>query len=290
MQLSYEGTIEGLSSWFNNIWSAEVNLKLILEHLLLIGSFPNARYDPVLWSLVHEMRISLIFPFLMLLIIRVNWKKALIVGGMFLVISWVGYLTIRESVYGTVYDFSLTIQFISMFIIGALLAKYRFKLIEIMRSFTFRKKMFMFVIGIAFYLYAKPAKVLELILGGRDPIIANILDSYCISLGAAILIILTLTSHKISGFLLMKPLHFLGKISYSLYLYHSVILLTFVHLFYNALNIGLIWFISLTGSLLISSLSYYFVEVPSIKLGRKLLSYRYKLNVNGTGMAGLEKK
>lgn len=282
LYLSYKGSVEGLSNWFNHIWSSGISIKLIFEHLILIGSFPNAEINPVLWSLVHEMRISFLFPILVILVKRYRSKNVLLVGLLTSSISWVLYTTFHEMDYGSMYDFSLTIHFISMFLIGALLAKNRNKIIEYICKFTFRKKFVLFFIGLFFYLYVKPAMVLKIIFGHRDPIIATILDSYCVTIGAIILIILSLSSKKMSNFLLKKPIHFLGKISYSLYLYHSIILLSFIHLFSNTLGIPVIWLISLTFTLFISTISYYLVELPSIRIGRKLFSGKSKIKIKET--------
>jgi peptidoglycan/LPS O-acetylase OafA/YrhL len=60
----------------------------------------------------------------------------------------------------------------------------------------------------------------------------------------------------------------LGKISYSIYLMHSVIIYTFMHFTnLNALP-GMVQFsITLAATLLLSGLTYYGIEAPSIKLG-----------------------
>ena len=46
--------------------------------------------------------------------------------------------------------------------------------------------------------------------------------------GSTIMIVISIGSKRIKNILLMKPINFIGKISYSLYLYHCVTLLTFV--------------------------------------------------------------
>src|SRR5206468_1590753 len=58
------GHIGGLSEWFNTKWQSSVTAGSAAKHALLIDSFRNDTYDPVLWSLVYEMRVSLIFPLL----------------------------------------------------------------------------------------------------------------------------------------------------------------------------------------------------------------------------------
>nr|MCX3323655.1 acyltransferase [Bacillus paranthracis] len=70
---------------------------------------------------------------------------------------------------------------------------------------------------------------------------------------------------------------FLGKISYSLYLYHSIVMLTLIHLLYGYLNIYMILILPIVGSLLVAFLAQYFVERNSIKLGKNLSLIEYKL-------------
>ncbi|HGN8960890.1 TPA: acyltransferase family protein, partial [Klebsiella pneumoniae] len=76
-------------------------------------------------------------------------------------------------------------------------------------------------------------------------------------------------------FLDNKFVLFLGKISYSIYLVHMVVLVFVLHLRY-LLNINGIeayfFVISVTflTTIFLSSITYYFVEQPFIKVGKKL--------------------
>ncbi|MEH7495490.1 acyltransferase family protein, partial [Neobacillus niacini] len=69
INLYSNGGIETLSEWFNRYWINEVELINLLQHIIFIGSYDNNTINPVFWSLVHEMRISLIFPLIMPIII-----------------------------------------------------------------------------------------------------------------------------------------------------------------------------------------------------------------------------
>jgi peptidoglycan/LPS O-acetylase OafA/YrhL len=60
----------------------------------------------------------------------------------------------------------------------------------------------------------------------------------------------------------------LGKISYSIYLMHSLIIYTFMHFTRFSALPGIVQFsVTLAATLLLSSLTYYIIEAPSIKLG-----------------------
>jgi peptidoglycan/LPS O-acetylase OafA/YrhL len=62
----------------------------------------------------------------------------------------------------------------------------------------------------------------------------------------------------------------LGRISYSLYLVHAAVLLSFVHLFYGTVPIAGIWAMTIVTSLALATLSYRYVELPAIALGKRL--------------------
>lgn len=53
-----------ISDWFSKSWTTTDTLTLLLQHFVFIGEYNTDAYNNVIWSLVHEMRISLVFPFL----------------------------------------------------------------------------------------------------------------------------------------------------------------------------------------------------------------------------------
>ena len=214
----YSGEINQLSLWFNQSWNGNSNVMLLLQHLFLLNNFPNVHFNPVLWSLVHEMRISIIFPLLMLLIVRKNWIFNILFGIGLTTLGFTLYLLFEKPGH----DFFHTLHYTSIFIIGALLAKHRIYLVEKIKKFPFNMNIFLGLIGLFFYLFAKPAFALSIIFGGRDPFLATILDSWFVSIGASLIILLSLSSKRFSVFLSLKLMKFLGEISYSLYLYHHL--------------------------------------------------------------------
>jgi peptidoglycan/LPS O-acetylase OafA/YrhL len=89
-------------------------------------------------------------------------------------------------------------------------------------------------------------------------------------LGASVLLVLALALPRLSALLLRKPLTFLGRLSYSLYLYHVVVLLTAINLLYGLLNLWLILLLALLGTFAVAVGAYYGIEVPAITLGKYL--------------------
>ncbi|MBN2716242.1 MAG: acyltransferase [Deltaproteobacteria bacterium] len=64
--------IPDLSDWFNDYCGAPFSLKTALEHLFLVGNIHIMEYNNAVWSLVHEMRLSLVFPLLFAAVLRMK--------------------------------------------------------------------------------------------------------------------------------------------------------------------------------------------------------------------------
>jgi peptidoglycan/LPS O-acetylase OafA/YrhL len=86
---------------------------------------------------------------------------------------------------------------------------------------------------------------------------------------AALLIVLLATgptTSVLAGFLSARPLLWLGKLSYSLYLWHIIARLAARSLFKDA---GLVFLCSITLALLMAAISYYLIERPFLKLKKR---------------------
>ncbi|MEI4801152.1 acyltransferase [Bacillus sp. FJAT-51639] len=265
--LFYSGPKQGLSEWFNGLWNHGFEYKLFFEHLFFIGSFNNVAYDPVLWSLIHEMRISLVFPLIVYVVKKYKWKKSICIA---IVCSLIGIVLTKllNSRLNIDVDYFMTLHYTSMFIIGSILAINLNKILQ--NKFIIKFRFYLLLIGILIYTYRWwffPKKV---------PLHVEIIGDWMIVFGVVSLICALLTD-PFSSIMKYRPLLFLGKISYSLYLYHALVMLILVHLMYNYLNIYVILFISIIGSLLVASLAQYFIERNAMKIGKSLSLKKYKL-------------
>ncbi|MDF2925222.1 MAG: Acyltransferase family protein [Paenibacillaceae bacterium] len=259
-----KGDTGGLSGWIDRFWNYGWDGRIIMEHMALVANIHTDAYNTVVWSLIHEMRISIIFPLIMLLVIRLSWQRSLLVcvllssvaslNGIFEIERSNGYMT-------TYFD---TLHFVSFFIIGALLAKHRAVLTESYAKLGLAAKTALSLAAVAAYGYSK---MVEYIL--PEPY-AGVLTEYGIATGACVLIIAALSSVRLAKLLQKRPVILVGKISYSLYLYHFIILVALVHLLNGVLPIPVIYAFVLILSIAAAALSYRFVEMPSAKLGRRL--------------------
>ena len=264
-EIFYTGKVEGLTDWFNMNWSQSLDYNSIKDHVLLVGTF-TSNINNVVWSLVHEMRISLVFPFIMFILIKSNLKKGIGLAILLSCISVIISFTSERPFLGT--ELYYTIHCTSLFILGALLAKNRLNVINKLSNLNIKNKITLFFIGVILYLYAHPSFVLNIFIQDFNPFYRAVIDTWFTSLGASILIVFAISPNIFSKILRNRIINYIGKISYSLYLTHLAVLFSFVHFLSDILPMWLICLLVVFGTSVISSLMYYLVEKPAIKIGK----------------------
>jgi peptidoglycan/LPS O-acetylase OafA/YrhL len=165
----------------------------------------------------------------------------------------------------------ITIHYIAMFIVGALLAKHRHSWMQWFQNVQKSVRISSLIVGILAYTYS------YWFFPGIAGIHLRLIDNWIISLGAVLFIMFSLTSKSVAALLAKSALLFIGKTSYSMYLYHLIVLYICMQLFYGMLPLWLIFMITLAAALLISKLAYSQIELPSVaagKWGAKLLKSR----------------
>lgn len=258
--------IEGASDFVNRLWASDLTLRNLLGHTLLIGEFNTSTLNPVIWSLSHEMRISIIFPFLMYAVLKFDYKKTFAIALFFSIASY-GLLSFLP--YKGAISIWMSPHYAAIFIIGALLAKHIDSIVSYIRGLKPLYKLVLFCLALCTYTYKWNFYDVDILHIG-------IVNEWSTVFGASLFIIVAFSSSTMSAFLNLKPIHYLGKISYSLYLYHTISLLFVVHLINNYDAKASILAASFVLSFILAVLSYHFVEIPSIKLGRRLSSTKKK--------------
>ncbi len=236
----------------------------------MIGNPHTVVYNPVIWTLIHELRISILFPFIVLLVKKLNTIYVLILcAALSLIAGLAGILsTITVNGYHTsLFD---SLHYISIFMIGALVAKNKTVLSTLYQRFTKMQKISFLIMAVLLYSYSDVlSKDFFHIIPFRFYV-----SEYGLSLGSVLLIIMALASRKISGLLNLPLLIFLGKISYSLYLTHMLVILSLLHLLHDRISMPLLLTLSGLVSILTAIICWYFVELPSMKLGKYLTKSR----------------
>lgn len=260
--------ISGLSPWFNKSWNESISLKTLFYHIAMLGNFNCDIYDNAIWSLIQEMRISIIFPIIGLIVVKFNWKTIVTLCIFLSLVSGLNNYFSFEHNYGFNTSFSYTLHYISIFLMGGLVAKYKDDLMSLYNRITKKWKIVVVLIAFSFYDLSWLVTKIAIKIGLIN--YSEILSDYSVVIGSVLFITIAISSSTVSKLLVKKPIVFLGKVSYSLYLYHLTILFSLVYVLYDVLPIYIIYLITVPCAILISFFSYKYIELPSIILGRKI--------------------
>lgn len=241
----------GLSEWFNHSWSLPLSPALVTGHFLMIGRDSYITLDNPMWSLVHELRISMIFPILALFCVR--WPRLTLLGTLVIyglsvsVLPLVAPDTVARSL-------AETPQYLLMFAVGSVMANHRVEL----GAWIARQPNSLVLaawLGCLVLLMAPGTRIA--------------LSTLCFTAGAAGLIALAISPK--ASLLTAAPLKWLGKVSFSLYLTHLLVLLSVFHLLNEQLPFWVLLLVVISFSLIFAEIFYLLVEKPSMRLGRKIV-------------------
>lgn len=251
----------GLSDWLNQVFDVPFRPGTALEHLFLIGNIHSNAYNNAIWSLIQEMRVSLLFPLLFWVVSRnhtvVNLGLCVLLSGLYTACTH--FQIEQDNGYQTGYCFSLHV--IGLFIVGMLLARHRAGLTMGYRHLPTWTKIVVLLLGVGLYRMSLESKIVFF----RD---------YGAATGAAVFIISALGSARLSAFLKRPFFTFLGNISYAMYLNHITVIIVVMALLYPAWPL---WALDLTVVAVTLALSlplWCYVEKPAIRLGRILTQQR----------------
>lgn len=233
---------------FNEMWSVPLTPATIAQFFLLAGTREANTINTVAWSLVYELRISLLLPFLYLLAVRLPWA-----GWLFIVGEVIANRFRADQVpfFGTdiVSNLDVTVHFVLPFLLGIFLAVWCTRGSIPNLDATPRKTWLLLALSLA------------LLMIFRDE---------TASLGAAILMYVAIGSTKLQNVLRWPILIKLGAISYSLYLTHAIVLQMTVRVFHGVLPIWTSLAISLVASFVFAIVFYRLVEWPTHRLSQRI--------------------
>jgi peptidoglycan/LPS O-acetylase OafA/YrhL len=246
--------------WLNLSWNEPVSLQLVAGHLLMLvtaGTYNSL--DSPMWTLVHELRISIIFPLLAAAAIARPRPALIASAGVFAVLSVRHLTTLLGTVIhpdllrDIVLSFIETARYVVFFVLGILIAA---KNPAIERFLRRHARTVPLLWALAFCALAVPyAKAyLEIFYAA----------------GAFLLIALCIHSDAAKRLLRHDALLWLGRVSYSLYLSHHVVLLAMAHLLYRQLPMWAILALFVPLSLIVAEILNRLIELPSSNLGKRL--------------------
>lgn len=242
-----------------SLWGGEfyqwdkLSLLQLVNVLSLIGSFNPDWLDPPTWSLIIEMRMAFILPFLILIVLEYT-KKPSAMFAWFLIFSFIEFLSKGR------------IRFINLFFLGIVLAYYLPTLWKHINNLSKTFFCFYLICGIILYESRFPFRLL---LSGNEKfalVTGDLLFHVITGLGSAI-IIMCFFRESVNLKLSNSVGSFLGYISYSIYLIHFPMLLFLCQL---KINLYYIFPFFMFFSVIMAYIMYRFIELPGIKLGRYL--------------------
>lgn len=245
------------SIWFNNIWQA-ADAPAYLQHLLMLGKMDalNHSFIPVVWSLKWEMWLSLLLP-LVLLVARQSTVLIVAICVLLLALYY-------GPTYGDSDTASNLARYFPMFIIGAWLARYH----ETIGAFVQRLSHPVLVSGLVLALLLFPVQWYGW-SGSTSP--PRLLGSdLSVMVASGLLIALALGWDQWRTWLERPTLTWLGRISFSLYLYHSLVLAVVVRAGANLLPLPALVLISFTLTFVVSHFAWKWVELPAMAQGKKM--------------------
>lgn len=265
--LLYNSPLPGLGDWINKFWSWPITLASIWHHAVFLISFNFNRYDFTIWTLVHEMRISLVFPIIFLLVYRLRWWMAL---APFVLITasvdTVRLLAVHGLIHldgfalgGGLTAYSLTLHYLLAFASGALLARHRDAVRAWYATLSTASRAALFVTAFVLYLY-----------GGRFVDFMGVkhmvAEDWPIIPGSALMLVIAAFDPICRNLLKRRPVLHLGRISYSLYLFHPLVLLATLHAFYGLLPLPIVLAGGFVLTFIFADLAYRTVERPAVRL------------------------
>lgn len=264
--------IAGASDWVNNYgWANSLTTLTIPSVLLMLGNDYSTWLNNPTWSLVWEVRVSLLFPLLVIPIIR--WRLA----GVFLVatILWITLIAGQELAGIFPYTISIlgrphmTFYYAVFFLIGISFAIYH----DVLTKLTWR--------------FGKHAASLLMLTGlygwyVKWPIQPELMKG----MSAGLIIIASISNGIPRRMLLTAPVQWLGRVSYSLYLVHVPVFLIAEYLLASILPHSIIAPIAIIVALALSEIFYKMVEGPAHRLGRRLV--KREVNSTCTGKLNLK--
>ncbi len=224
----------------------------VLANLLMIGE--QKAIDPPVWSLFVVMRISLLFPLIMILVCRTNLYVAVFVG---LAYSILASRLVHAGLGTAINEFAETSKFVWLFVIGAALTIPENPVVRAFDKLNGPARATVLIIGICIVLYRY----------APWPLLAR---NYVPSLGVALIFLVCLRSPTAERLLERASLLFLGRISFGIYLVHYPILV-FV-LSTTALPPLAAATLVIALSILAAWALFVTVEQPMMDLGRNLLT------------------
>jgi peptidoglycan/LPS O-acetylase OafA/YrhL len=250
--------------WINLSWNEPVTWHLLAGHLLMIGGSPYDNLNNPMWSLTHELRISVVFPLLLAFVSKRPRTAVAISLSVFVGFSISRFIQFLFSHVGSnvlrVMGMSLidTARYSFLFVLGILVA-INWQKLPALRQKIRLPEWTAWTLVFLMLMLPYNAAYMDFILG----------------VGATLLLVLCITSKRAQSFLRKPPLQYLGRISYSLYLVHMVVMLACFYLLPRDVPVLLVPVVVVPVAFIAAIFVNKTIELPCNSVG-KLLAEKCK--------------
>lgn len=257
---------EAQGHWIESQFFQEASLGDLVRYVALIFNVtgPSELYNNAFWSLPVEFQYYLMFPLFLLSMRALSiFGPALIAGGMFF-LGRSGILPLDSNLV-----LVLGFTFAAGIALGRLYTRWSFRLNSV----------------IALSLVMVITALASLMSNEVIPIkVYRVISSEWVFYGlcGVAIVSIVLFSNILLPDTALRPALYLGKISYSLYLYHNLLIaiavLGLIHFEIQSDWARTLWVCTWAfgGSLTLAALSYRWVEKPAIRLGRAIAKQRMR--------------
>ena len=266
--------VSGASGWVNSMtWTNPVTPYVLFDHIALIGH--HATINGVTHTLIWEIRVSLLFPLIIVPIYRwgvrgalavLAFLMALIVGLQLLYgdIGAVGNLLVgrpnQSLLNKSAFELQWTAYYACFFVFGSLLAA---RLREIRLFFS------------------RAGSWLGFVLLGSGLLVFqghwsqwHAVQEFMVAVGSVLILCAALAPGGVEKMLLKRFPRYLGKLSFSLYLVHLPVILALTIFTHGALSLPLLILIVVPVSIALADVFDRLVTAPSATLGHRLTQAR----------------
>jgi peptidoglycan/LPS O-acetylase OafA/YrhL len=258
--------LPAFSSWLSDPWSTPVTSRVVAAHLLTVGIKDySISLDTPIWSVIVEMRVSLLFPLLVWYTRRLGWPGiAVAVVAAFACAkaqAAIGESTAYVVADSTVGALLLTGRYLVLFLLGVILAARLNWVKTTVDRLSPKLHAIVFILMVFTWLTLAYERVMDAHRGYVD-IFFGVFTMYLIGL--------CVTYQTLSARLSGRISQWLGNISYSLYLIHMPALMAVVYLMHRRASLLEMLAVAFPATLVAGHVMHYLIERPSMALGRKL--------------------
>jgi peptidoglycan/LPS O-acetylase OafA/YrhL len=253
MILLRPGVLPDTAVTFNAMWPAPITWPAATGHLLLFGSAEANSVNTPSWSLVYEIRISILIPFLCFVAVRFGqlffWLSVLAYALVELMMANLGISRVPFEAEAITDNILVSAHFAACFVLGLFIARAAIQRADWLYGMSTSRKALLTTIAV------------PLLFIFRD-------DTGAI--GSAVLLTLALNTQKFQKFLRIPVLLFLGRISFSLYLTHTIVLQIVVRLLHDHVPLWNSLAVTMLLVIPVATLFYRAVERPALLLSKKI--------------------